>query len=353
MTAQAGDAAVRGRVLDEHDAPVAGRDVWLAAVDERFLDAFDRGTVPLARATSDGDGAFEFAGIAAGTWRVGLAFAEPGTPPGAERLAADVVRVTVGASERPVELVLHVLRGLFVAGVVRDEQANPVADCVVQLRQGTDVTTWVRTRASGEFELGPVASGTYQLVGGSTGVGVWQETAPRDVLAGTRGLELVVTRGAVLRGKLEGPVSDARVEIARIEAGAARDTWVVAAKRSAFQLQGLHAGTYDVFATARSGQVCSARVELAEGESREIELVPEAGALVKLSNPTAADVTVELRSAGRVLGSRPLAKGASLEARVPAGELEISFADAAGARLATRTRSLKTGETYADAVPAQ
>lgn len=351
--APTGACVVRGRVLDEHDTPVAGRELWLAAVDERFLDVFDRGTVPLARATSGGDGAFAFDAIAPGNWRVGLAFAEPGAQPDVERLGADVVRVAVGPADRAVDVVLRVLRGLFVAGVVRDEHAAPVAECVVQLRQGTDVTTWVRTDASGVFELGPVASGTYQLVGGSAGVGAWEETAPRDVLAGTRGLELVVTRGAVLRGKLAGPAVDARVEIARIEAGAARATWGVAAKRSVFQLQGLSAGTFDVFVSTRGGQVCCARVELARGEQRELELTPEPGALVKLSNPTETAVTVELRSAGRMIGSRPLAKGASLEARVPAGELEISFADAAGARLATRTRSLKTGETYADVVPAQ
>ncbi len=339
-------AVVRGRMIDELDAPVADHEVWLVEVDPRFLDNFDAGTVPLAHATTDANGAFQFEAVREGEWLIGPAFVARGSVSDEKKISSKVERFEVGADTEFVELTLHVLRGLFVSGVVLDEHDAPVKSCIVRITSEQGERSWIKSNERGEFRLGPLASGRHELVTG--GAGAWCESRPVDVLAGTRGVVLRATRGAKLEGRIVATDGrkkfDGRIEVALIEAGELVSAWGPVATRGRFELQGLNAGTYDIIVVGRGTQVCSARVELAAGEQREIELPLQAGATLVIENRSDEALSIQLRNEGRFLGLHPLGKLSPLQMTVPAGTLELRFLDAQQQRVATQSVTLEAGE---------
>ena len=127
--------------------------------------------------------------------------------------------------------------------------------------------------------------------------------------------------------------------------------WAMTVNRGRFDLAGLSAGTYDVFAVARGARACSARVELRAGEQRELELRLEAGVTLAVENQADEDVTVELRAGGRLVGLHPLPRAASQRWTVPAGALEVITRDAEQRRLATQALELRPGEERALVLP--
>ena len=346
-----GTSVVLGRMVDEHDVPVADREVWLVEVDPRFLDDFDSGTEPLERATTGPDGGFRFGVVREGRWRIGPAFVR-----GAAVVRGQVLRVDVGARPERIEVTLRVLRGSFVSGIVLDEQDRPVASCVVHADPGTEARIWTRTDERGQFRLGPLTEGSHALVAGSAGSGPWSESPPLDVLAGTSGVVLRVGLGAALLGRLvdsEGePLRDGRVEVTQLEGGVLEGAWQITVNRGAFDLRGLEAGTYDLLAVAQGARTCSVRVELEAGEQRELELRLAEGATLAIESREDAAVLVELRAGGRFVGLHRLARGDPLRAIVPAGALEVRFFDSERRPLATRELELRAGETREIAYPA-
>jgi hypothetical protein len=167
---------------------------------------------------------------------------------------------------------------------------------------------------------------------------------------------LHVRRGAALHGRILAPDGKkqvaGQVEIALIEGGETPGAWAINASKGSFDLKGLGAGTYDLIALGGVAQVCSARVELATGEQRELELKLQPGATLCDRERRAQDLLVELRAEGRFIGSHLLSKATRLKLVVPPAALELRFLDAEKHRLATQTVTLRAGEERTLAYPA-
>jgi hypothetical protein len=160
--APAPSGSVRGRVHDERGLGVGGATVRLG-----------RGAHELVARTTD-DGAFEFAGLTRGTYRVAL---RPGDVPAGfvidlARLgavdggpfggASTAVRIV---SDEPIDVAFAVARAARVVGRVVDTRGAPRADLVVRLAlAGGGRGHGRRTAADGGFEVDALVPGAWLVV---------------------------------------------------------------------------------------------------------------------------------------------------------------------------------------------
>ena len=184
------EVSYRGRVVDEHDAPVAGAEVRI--LGEPGSDA----VVPLRdRFTSGPDGGFSFAAPE----DVVLEARKAGFAPARGRVDY-TVRVTG-------QLTLRLTRPsaglLAIEGIVEDSAGTPLpgASVTAQARASRDATV-VRTAADGTFKLDGLEPGSWRLVAERAG----SAPATRIARAGDTGVRLRLASG----GRIEGRVRDRR-----------------------------------------------------------------------------------------------------------------------------------------------
>jgi hypothetical protein len=196
-------AILEGRLVEEDGRPIAGASVTLsghAADIGRLLPAGAHAAAPLyhfghRQSRTAGDGAFRFAGLAAGSYSVraeldGQDWEAKGGPyevrDGQVLGVADVV----------------VPGGLAIEGVVRVPGALR-ADQRIELtaRGAQGSTRSALVGRDGSFRLERLAAGNYLLFASTVPEGF--VLAPRrDVAAGTKGLELDLVPAAVLEGRV-------------------------------------------------------------------------------------------------------------------------------------------------------
>ncbi len=191
-----GSCTIAGRVLDPDGKPVEGQVVWAYAAlpDEPDVGRLLAGTQPVAVATSDKDGAFALPGIGPGTWDVGLApqnELSAGLPP---------ERVEILGGEREKRVVLRAPgAGLWIRGRLEDEAGNAAQGVVFAIGP---MDANIGTNRKGEFALGPLLPGRYQLL--ASGTGPSGSTSLPDVAAGTDGLRIVLPSGVAIEGSVIG-----------------------------------------------------------------------------------------------------------------------------------------------------
>ncbi|MFO7565104.1 MAG: carboxypeptidase regulatory-like domain-containing protein [Enhygromyxa sp.] len=255
-TVQEGQA-IHGVVVDGDAGPVAGvrvRASMRAPAGDPAAPTTDGTSAP-----SLGDGSFSVTGLASGTYELE---AELWSTTG----ATEVV-LSPGADARDVELVLAP-QGT-IAGLVRDEQGEPIAKVTVQLapeRPGPKLVAV--SDHEGRFRLEHVPRGSQRIVAVDEGA-VWPGPSPDDepgVLAQvesgeTTQVELVLRRpSASVRGRVldsdGSPVSDAFVRQQRMTAAAwsSSEAGVLTDPDGRFELDGLFPATpYRIGAFRRGG----------------------------------------------------------------------------------------------------
>ncbi len=241
-----GGAILRGRVVDDQGAAIAGQRVALegsnadrglwATVDNAPID-----TSIARRGTNTDDlGRFSFADLAPGSYRALILNAE------SREVASASVSVTKGAAVKDVKLV--VARGLSISGRVVDEEEHPI---VANIRAETfdrrfESSSSARSSSDGTFEVKGLKPGDFQLTVDPDSL--WFGEAGRvrhgraivaSVAAGTRDVVVRVARVATIKGRvLDANGSPlALVEVRALEHGSDRDLYnVMTNKDGRFEL---------------------------------------------------------------------------------------------------------------------
>ncbi|HEY4239004.1 MAG TPA: sigma-70 family RNA polymerase sigma factor [Kofleriaceae bacterium] len=302
-------AALSGRVVDEHGAPIAKARVTAMSTADAWpvVDPQRDGVVAGA------DGTFAIESLSAGTWRL--------TAAGGDFAPTTSVPITVDGEHEHTGVELVLAPGGAVHGTVRDAAGAPVA--------GADVSVVVRgfvpwrtrrqavTDDAGAFTIGGLARRSYDVV-------AWHETAASQIVpvelaaASARDVTLVLDITGAITGTVVDtrgqPLGDAQVVASPVQGD--RAAWdvrgvqeTVTDQGGAFRFAGLPGGSY-VVSAARPG-ASEAALQLSPGITTE----PGGG-------PIQIVVPAEGRAVGKVRlvdGSAPIAFTITLGGTTPVG----------------------------------
>lgn len=318
-----GEARLEGRVTDADDRPVAG-----ATVEARALPPPTDAIVPPLTTTTDADGRFALGGLAEGSWAVlarhpGFAGALP-------------VVVTTGTTDA--RLTLGTLG--WIEGTVRRADGEPLAGAweVVVSAAGGDAPGLALAVRDGRFESPRLVATTFRVAlraadaaaGAAPTADALVTSAAQTVAVadgqGTR-VDLVLQRGAVLRGRVEEAGTGAAVEGAELRAridglpstGGRTEATTTSAADGSYELAGLASGhwvvvvTSEAFATRRERATLgpeateARRFAIARWAAVAVTVVDEAGkpvsgAIVR-ATPEDGDVTAEATVDGSPYGT--------------------------------------------------
>ncbi|MEO7919434.1 MAG: carboxypeptidase-like regulatory domain-containing protein, partial [Thermoanaerobaculia bacterium] len=157
---------VHGIVLDQSNAPVTQREMWMRKAERKFAAYFNSYSGDETRSTkTDEQGRFRFEDVGTGTWWVG-----PSAPGYAAKVAvedvaavAQVVEVANGQSD--IDLTLRVDRGLFIRGELLNAKGEPAkGGSVTAYDQVQNLYTSTNMPArDNSFVIGPLVAGHYVL----------------------------------------------------------------------------------------------------------------------------------------------------------------------------------------------
>jgi RNA polymerase sigma-70 factor (ECF subfamily) len=269
-------ARISGRVVERGGGPVAAAEVRIDS--ERAVLRSTRADVS-RRSTSDAGGAFVFAGVPAGGYRVsGRAGALVGR---AER----PVVVAPGGAALDVEVVL--VRGQRVAGTVRDGSGRPIPGA--RVRAGDDGAAGI-TSADGRYALEGLPPGRHTLAAEAAGLAPARAPVVID-RADVDGVDLVLGAEARVEGRVLGrdgqPLPGASVTALVVTPDALADSVSSAAvgrsdSEGRFSLGGLGAGELRVEAQhPEAGRGVAGPVALPAGGRQQVEIRMGRGGLVR------------------------------------------------------------------------
>lgn len=209
LSRDSGGSVLRGRVLDQHEHPVAHYPLWLlrgTVAEEQqpgattcYLRSADERNL-ITSTETDGEGRFRFEDVPAGRMWLGPAPVRKDSEPANENDAAPlavVMEVRAGAQEH--DCSLKASRGLFIRGVVQKPDGSPAGKRYVS---GIGVetpgipTTWSDDR--GVFALGPLGPGKLYLHAIGSPDFIDASSGPLDV--GSVDIELRLEAGTRIAG---------------------------------------------------------------------------------------------------------------------------------------------------------
>lgn len=327
-----GACVLSGSVRDDADQPVAGLELWLLHAANSPRSSFDPQDERQcsAKTKSGDDGRFRIPGIAPGSWRLGPACTgrASGVAMPADAVAPVPTRIEIPEGTPALEVVLHVHRGISIRGHVLDEEDQPVRAGVTAIAGA--VFVFQQADASGNFELGPLAPGSYTLQAESDLTFVGSETV--EVEAGAQDVVLRVSRGATLAGQAVDSTTGAGVE-AEIRLSRTNDprmTMMELHSRAdgSFEFGGLKPGTYTLSATMEDGRVGMLReIEVAavsRVEGLRIKLAPGASLRVRYEGQHEVGHLKVLQD-GALVTSDGVVRGKPARFRVPSGAVRLLF----------------------------
>ncbi len=292
-------------------------------------------------ATTDAQGTFAFADVAAGSWWLGPAPTRAGNDaPAAARDVAPfgrLVRVLPDAARVDVEV--HVQRGKTIRGRVVTPDGAVCTESVVLVVAGIDEPSWMMfdpNPRDGSFEVGPLVDGTYDIVAQAFRSG----SAPSEhvrAMAGTVDLIIALRRGAMLRGsvldaKTRKP-TPARLLVSHGSGLDGRWTGHHSKPDGSFELEGLEAGEVVLVATTSDGRCgATAPMTVTAGSRREdLEMLVRPGATVRVVNrdPSPA-VDVRVLQKGATFATDGIERGAEARFPAPAGEVTVRVTEYPG-----------------------
>ena len=327
---------VVGRLLDQEDKPVKGKEIWItrrilagdAGAEAAFFYDGDARKVH-AKTDTDGEGRFRFDDIPAGLWWVGP-MASRASGSDSKLRARSVAPLATGieiAGEARREVELRTWRGLGIRGRIVDPFGAPAPKERVSARP-TEMggSMDAISDSDGAFTLGPLVPGEYKIHSG-----VFSKYARAEPVLARAGDEGVVLR---LRepGSLHGIVTDparggpvpARLWVSGRSSGARAGA--SAKEDGVFSKAGLSPGLYDIAASTPDGLAGYVLgVEVSAGEDTgpvRVEVKPGARVTVRYTGPTTyANFTVYAGEAPVALDG--IHTGTSATHIVPAGPLRV------------------------------
>jgi hypothetical protein len=344
-----GGCELAGCVRDDADQPVAGVRLWLmraGASAPVMFRAEDEQQCSTTVKTGE-DGRFRVPGVASGSWLLG-----PGCVRRAygEAMAADAVapaptRIEIPTGTHALDVVLRVHRALSIRGRVLDEKDEPVRGTVTMILPST--LLFAQCDASGAFEFGPLAPGTYSLRAGSTGELV--DSAPVEVDAGTQGLVLRVGHGGSVAGAVvdseTGTGVGARLTLSRPGQGLEGILMTSARADGSFEISGLKPGTYAIAASMPDGRIAQLpRIEVAARarvDGLQLWLRPGARLSVRYDGRRAAG-NLQVLQAGAIVACDGIESRTTAHFAAPTGSVRLVFTLAGNDQ--TRDLTLAAGE---------
>ncbi len=314
-------AQILGRARESDGRPAEGVEIWLAparAIEAVFFMHLD--STDARRTKVDASGSFRFDTVPVGNWCVG-----PGLS--AERDAgrdpapvAQHVVIAPGTVEVVVEVEIE--RGLLISGRVLDPAGRPAAFAWIQSwRTGTAQHIDAHTNPSGEFQLGPLVAGEWELR--ASAAGDFVKSDPVTVAAGARDVVLRLAAGGTLRVQIRdaqgAPVAGAKVSA--MPAGPGDMTTQVTGPDGLAVFENRRPGRWNVAATTGDGRIALREgLEISNTEAVEIELVLEPGvrARVKFVGPTEHGYLFVMRGEAG-LDIQIIAAGQTVEITAPIG----------------------------------
>ena len=324
-----GGATLRGLVVDQDDDPISYQDMWLTAGHvPHYFDPYGRGVVATAR--SDAKGRFSFDDVSPGEWLVGPEAVRKTTLRSAPAPLPSHVTVLEGVLEQ--EVLVRVECGLYVRGRVLDPDGNPIANAYVHGR--SDLGSLMRaTEHGGKFAIGPLMPGPITLWANS------MDCAPTETIeteAGDRDVVLHLRAGVSLSGlvveKATGAPQQAEVwATARgirpfgRQLGQAK---FVFGNDGNFEFKGLIAGTHDLVARTKDGQIgLLLGITLGPGEvARGLEVVVEEGAKLRVRREGGAGGFFYVIHEGAVVLMDGIPRE-GIVGTVPSGTLKVRLVD--------------------------
>lgn len=260
-------AVLEGRVLDARGNSVAGASVSASRNEERsdfpFLSSDPQ-------TETDGEGRYRLDGLETATYHVWAESRE-----GDQKVNASI-EVRPGANR----LDLTFPSGIEVSGRVVDELGAPVPGALVTLLDAAASDAWTtRSSADGSFRFPAIPDDGYRLSGKAGGFAA--TPYPQEVrVAGApvRGLELRLSRGATITGRLLGisPAELAEVSVtAFFQEPAELDEPLlngVVDSQGRYRVPQATPGVWEVTAVLSSGRDASGEVEVAPGEEVILDL---------------------------------------------------------------------------------
>jgi hypothetical protein len=276
-------AHVRGRLVDQYGAPVAGAVVSIRSAAARGgrSDASPTAVEP----GTDVQGRFDFEDIPPGSWLVAhtgvvVDSARRGAAPA---FAFVSKRLEIPAGAREVDVTLVAYRDLFIAGEVVDPDGRPVEGAgVVALGspQGEPHQVAATSDASGRFVLGPLGPTEYSVASRLRSVPVRARAGDTGVVV--RLSPIGALRGVVLDARTGAPL---RAEV-RASNAASSTTYRVQSRSGpdgVFALDELPPGRWTLEAMTETGRGHLAELPLRAGETLEnLELRVEEAAILEI-----------------------------------------------------------------------
>ena len=325
-------ATLLGKMLDQYGEPVEGQLVWRSEARDllQYFVSFRR---PVQTTTTDQQGDFTLENVPAGTWWIGPAHETRGAESDVAAVPV-VVEVTEASGEQHVDIPVH--RGLYVRGVVVDEQGDPAPEAPVAVASRETIWGHFNDTAGedGTFSIGPLAPGPVLLEAGGYGRGDYAATEPIEVEVPSEGHVLRVLPGARIAGRVVGldgtptPAAVSLLETSRPH----RTTWRQPSKEGAFRFTALKPGGYALTAQTTDGRFALLTDLVAQnGSELDLNLVLEPCGTVRVHYEGEQETQMYALVVGelQLLWDR-LAPGESKDHQVPAGTVIVHPTTARG-----------------------
>ncbi len=344
-----GTCELSGCARDDADQPVAGLQLWLLQEGKSLFPYFLREDESHCAAITKtgGDGRFRIRGVAPGSWHLGPAWEwrAPGEALPADTVAPIPMRIEIPEGTPTLEIVLHVHRGIKIRGRVLDDEDRPVRAGVTAMAPGTVLDG--QADANGNFELGPLAPGSYRVHADLPGTYLDSETVEAE--AGAQDVMLRVHRGAMLAGQAVDGATGAGVvaELALSRPGDPRMSITVIHSQGdgSFEFGGLLPGSYSLVARMDDGRCGMSRaIEVGAGlrvDGLRIALAP--GGSLRVHYDGQREIgNLQIQRDGALLAFDGVWRGKPARFRVPSGPVRLVFT--VGAKEQVRELTLKAGE---------
>jgi RNA polymerase sigma-70 factor (ECF subfamily) len=255
-------AAICGRIVDEHGAPLAGIEVRVA----------EQKTGDFGKDVSAADGNFCARQLSGGTYEVALYAGPRGIQP-----LAPIGAVTLGAKETKTLAIAVSAPRLSITGTVSDPYGAPVVDAVVRIvaddRIGTPSlnnglpSSITMTDEGGRFTLAKLAAGDYTLVATARD---GSDVVKRGVAAGSRDVAITLAAAGKIEGALVG--FSTAPTITGVMTGGDRAFFEAEVDGQHFRSSGLSPGTYVLMATTDAREADTQQVVVRPGETTRATL---------------------------------------------------------------------------------
>lgn len=278
-------AAVHGVALDPDDRPVEGVVIWLLPATTATRTYLADHHEPIASATTDAQGAFQFIDVAAGEWVVGPAPRTSSVRSQPRDIAPAVTPLTLEPGVPLVDILVRIYRGHYIEGRITGPDGELVEHSTAWARgrEGRGFI-WGDADDEGRFRVGPLLPGEYDINAEAMFSGY---ASSPSVLArsGDTDVSLTLTLGGSIHGTVvdavTGEGAPASIACHRPDGGG---YMMMSGGGNAFSLEGLDPGTYHLTAVVDDGRIGVLRDVVVDPASpvHDLEIRVQRGAWVRV-----------------------------------------------------------------------